>query len=210
MNPICYEEAVPNGTSIECAEFMATALEHYLKAVVSSIVSKVRSDLPGFSTVSGGSVITSAHANELGKGSKPLVNGVVKEIEGKRKEAEVRESKRTLGIADMKIALDVSGVGELGQMATIMEEIKNEYSEGVLEGWAYDSEDSTEGMDHEMSHAGKRPAMRPMTNGAVLGIDGHGEDGLELDDSEESWGWEGGRGSDRRHLNSLLDECLAI
>ncbi|KAL8701047.1 MAG: hypothetical protein Q9224_000685 [Gallowayella concinna] len=192
MVPICYEESLPNGCHHECAEFVSTALDYYMKAVVSNIVGRVRSDLPGINSVGGGVIVTSMHAN-----------ATVKEV--KKKDLEAR---KPLGTADMRLAISVGGWGELAQMPTIVEGMMNDWNEGVLEGWVYNEFDEhQQEPEDEMERGGKRPAMRPMTNGVVTnGIDAHDEG----DDEEESWGWAGGATSDRRQLGTLLDECLAI
>ncbi|KAL8802337.1 MAG: hypothetical protein Q9200_006615 [Gallowayella weberi] len=192
MVPICYEESLPNGCPYECAEYVSTALDYYMKAVVSNIVGRVRSDLPGINSVGGGVIVTSTHANPT-----------IKEV--KKKDLEAR---KPLGTADMKVAINVGGWGELAQMPTIVEGMMNDWNEGVLEGWVYnDFDECQQEPEDEMEKGGKRPAMRPMTNGVVTnGFDAHDEG----EDEEESWGWAGGAGSDRRQLGALLDECLAI
>ncbi|KAL9586144.1 MAG: hypothetical protein Q9203_003969 [Teloschistes exilis] len=207
MIPICYEESIPNGCASDCAEFVAVALEHYMKAVVSNIVGRVRSDLPHVNSVGGGVIVTSAGAisNRIG-GEKGLVK-TKKETETKGVE---------LGVADMRVAIQVAGWGELAPMPTVVEGIMNDWNEGVLEGWVYsdgdeEDEDERQQPEDEMQKGGKRPAMKPMTNGIVSnGYDVHMDDaGAGGEDEEESWGWVGGGASDRRALGAALDECLS-
>ncbi|KAL8721281.1 MAG: hypothetical protein Q9225_001985 [Loekoesia sp. 1 TL-2023] len=193
MIPICYEESLPNGCNYDCAEFMATALDYYMKAVISNIVGRVRSDLPGINSVSGGTITTSAYANAVSKGSKS------------KKEA--AEAKKGLGLGDMRVAVSVGGWGELAQMPTVVMGIMNGWNEGVLEGWVYDDDEEERVPEDEMERGGKRPAIRPMTNGMTNGFDGHTDDG---EDEDENWGWTGGGVADRRQLGALLDECLAV
>ncbi len=97
MVPICYEESLPNGCSYECAEFVSVALEHYMKSVVSNIVGRVWSDLPGINSVGGGVVVTSTHANAASK-------------DIKKRDLEPRKPLRT---GDMRVAISVGGWGEL-------------------------------------------------------------------------------------------------
>ncbi|KAL8692214.1 MAG: hypothetical protein Q9218_002714 [Villophora microphyllina] len=198
MVPVCYEESIPNGCASECAEFVAVALEHYMKAVVSNIVSRVRSDLPHINSVGGGVIMTSAGAAN-NKGGKAKM----------KKEADGGRGREKLDVADMRVAIQVGGWGELAPMPTVVEGIMNDWNEGVLERWVYsDSEDEQEPED-EMQRGGKRPATRPLTNGIITnGYDVHMDDGGGEDD-EESWGWPGGGGNDRRALGAALDECLA-
>ncbi|KAI4253808.1 MAG: hypothetical protein LQ352_003476, partial [Teloschistes flavicans] len=209
MIPICYEESIPNGCASDCAEFIAVALEHFMKAVVSNIVGRVRSDLPHINSVGGGVIVTSAGASSHkvrgGGGGGGGGGGVVK----MKKEAEIRGME--LGVADMRVAIQVAGWGELAPMPTVVEGIMNDWNEGVLEGWVYSDgeEDQDQQPEDEMERSGKRPAVRPMTNGIVSnGYDVHMEDGGG-EDEEESWGWIGGGASDRRALGAALDECLS-
>ncbi|KAL8710817.1 MAG: hypothetical protein Q9220_004620 [cf. Caloplaca sp. 1 TL-2023] len=201
MIPICYEESLPNACTLDCAEFMSTALEHYMKAVVSNIVGRVRSDLPATNSVGGGVIVTSAHAN------------VSKSLKMKR---EAMEARKVLGTADIRTSLGVGGWGELAQMPTVVLGVMNGWNEGVLEGWLYppdydDGEDVQ--MEDEMDRGGKRPAVRPLmngnvvTNGVVAVGDGH-DDAME--DEDANWGWAGGAASDRKQLGALLDDCLAV
>ena len=44
MLPICYEEALPNGPADQCAEFVATATEMFIKDVVGSVISLTRNN----------------------------------------------------------------------------------------------------------------------------------------------------------------------
>ncbi|KAL8760276.1 MAG: hypothetical protein Q9199_000175 [Rusavskia elegans] len=125
MVPICYEESLPNGCNYECAEFISVALDHYMKSVVSNIVGRVRSDLPGINSVGGGVIVTSTHANSTSK-------------EIKKRDLEPR---KPLGTADMRVAISVGGWGEMAQMPTVVNSIMNDWNEGVLEGWVYNEFD---------------------------------------------------------------------
>ncbi|KAI4183129.1 MAG: hypothetical protein L6R41_005567 [Letrouitia leprolyta] len=193
MTPICYEESLPNGCNYDCADFMSTALDHYMKSVISNIVGRVRSDLPSLNSVSGGVISTSAHSNPVNK-----------VIRAKKESAEARIP---LGLSDMRVAVSVGGWGELAQMPNVVLGVMNGWNEGVLEGWVYGGDMEEDIPDDEMERVGKRPAIRPTVNGTVNGFDAHMD---IVEDEDESWGWAGGGAADRRQLGSLLDECLAI
>lgn len=194
MVPICYEESLPNGCNYECAEFISVALDHYMKSVVSNIVGRVRSDLPGINSVGGGVIVTSTHANSTSK-------------EIKKRDLEPR---KPLGTADMRVAISVGGWGELAQMPTVVNSIMNDWNEGVLEGWVYNEFDDYQQEpedDMDRGGKGKRPAITPSTNGIIpngYDMQDNGED------DDESWGWAGGAAGDRKQLGALLDECLAV
>ncbi|KAL8913637.1 MAG: hypothetical protein Q9171_001602 [Xanthocarpia ochracea] len=192
MVPICYEESLPNGCNYECAELVSVALEHYMKSVVSNIVGRVWSDLPGINSVGGGVVVTSTHANAASK-------------DIKKRDLEPRKPLRT---GDMRVAISVGGWGELAQMPTVVDRIMNDWNEGVLEGWVCNEfDDYQQEPDDETERGGKRPAIRPTSNGVITnGYDIHDEG----EDDDESWGWAGGAAGDRKQLGTLLDECLAI
>ncbi|KAI4228078.1 MAG: hypothetical protein L6R36_001931 [Xanthoria steineri] len=192
MVPICYEESLPNGCNYECAEFISVALDHYMKSVVSNIVGRVRSDLPGINSVGGGGIVTSTHAHSTSK-------------EIKKRDLEPR---KPLGTADMRVAINVGGWGELAQMPTVVNSIMNDWNEGVLEGWVYNEFDEyQQEPEDDPDRGGKRPVIRPTTNGVLA-------NGYELqddgEDDEESWGWAGGAAVDRKQLGALLDDCLAV
>jgi transcriptional coactivator HFI1/ADA1 len=48
MLPICYEEGIPGGCTHDTASFMNVAAETFVKEVLSSIISRVRSDAPQY------------------------------------------------------------------------------------------------------------------------------------------------------------------
>ncbi|KAL9036142.1 MAG: hypothetical protein Q9180_004468 [Flavoplaca navasiana] len=192
MVPICYEESLPNGCNHECAEFISVALDHFMKSVVSDFVGRVRGDLPGINSVSGGVIVTSTHANSTSK-------------EIRKRDLEPR---KPLGIADMRVAIGVGGWGELAQMPTVVNSIMNDWNEGVLEGWVYNEfDDDQQKAENEMDRGGKTPAMRPATNGVITNGHNVQDDG---EDDAESWGWAGGAAGDRKQLGALLDECLSV
>lgn len=190
MTPICYEESLPNGCNTACAEFMAVALDHYMKSVISNIVGRIRSDLPAINSVGGGVITTSAHANAISKGTKLK-----------------KEPDKVLGVNDMRVAISVGGWGELAQMPTVVMGIMNGWNEGVLERWVYDEDDEQEPED-EMERGGKRNGRRPVVDGFTNGFGGYADDGGE--DEDRDWGWAGGSAADRILFGGLLDECLAI
>lgn len=197
MIPICYEEALPNGCSADCAEFMATALDHYMKSVISTIVRRVRSDLPTINSVGGGVVTTAKHKDALRKGLKGKKDPVV-------------ETRKALGVDDIRVAISVGGWGELAQMPTVVMGIMNGWNEGVLEGWVYSDDDADTIPEDEMERSGKRPALRPTMDGLTNGFGGGHPDYFVGEDEDQNWGWAGGGAADRRYLGALLDECLAI
>ena len=237
MLPICYEEALPNGPADQCAEFVATATEMYIKDVVSQILSLVRSNnLPHH------------HA------SRNLVNGARKNVLGS-------VGGRPLSLADMRVALGISSCN-MGHMPDIIEDVMSSWPEGVLEGWdTYDQEIDFDVRPHttytstphlnvnavpstqDMLANGKMsmvngvgvgpPAHLRGAVGGSAGLNGHasarergdveamagrrrgvfltnGEmaNGFKGFEEAASDGWPGSSTMDRQRLFSVLDECL--
>ena len=201
MVPICYEQSLPNGPSVSCAEFMATATEQYIKSVVGSVLAKTRSNLAG---AAGALSINTRrfrqqlereeHALSKGEVSRGAVNNL---LPVETKEAAAR---RSLGIGDFRIALEVGGASAMGQMPTVVESIMGGWPEGVLEGWGRHS-DAMEEVEDKMEQSGPR-LNGVMTNGV------HAKGAYA--DENETYGWDGGAAKDREKLFSLLDDCLAI
>ena len=202
MVPICYEQSLPNGPSATCAEFMATATEQYIKAVVGSVLAKTRSNLAG----AAGSISITTHRyrkqldreeNMLSKGE--MSRGMVSNLlPAEAKEAATR---RALGMGDFRIALDVGGDCGIGQMPTIMENIMGGWPEGVLEGWGRHVDEDSEMQGVGMERSGAR-VNGVLTNGVHVNGNANADN--------ENYGWEGGSAKDRERLFALLDECLAI
>lgn len=48
MLPICYEEGIPGGCSADAAQFMNVAAETFVKEILTTAISRVRSDGPNY------------------------------------------------------------------------------------------------------------------------------------------------------------------
>lgn len=199
MVPICYEESLPNGAGASCAEFMATATEQYVKAVVSSILARTRSNIPA---AGGSGIMTRKYRRQLEREEEAFLKGeVVRGVGSGLLPVEAREAgvRRGLGMGDLRLAVGVGGC-ELGQMPGIVKGIMGGWEEGVLEGWTRNG-DVVDDEIEEMDRGGAR--MNGVTNGGYAA-----DDGTETDDGD--YGWEGGGTADRMQLNWLLDEVLTV
>ena len=180
---------------------MATATEQYIKTVVGSVFAKTRSNLAG--AAGSLSIMTHRFRQQLEREEYALSRGEVSRgvvsnlLPVETKEASVR---RPLGIGDFRVALEVGGDCAMGQMPTVVENIKGGWPEGVLEGWGRHP-DAMEEEEDEMERSG------PRVNGVMT--NGIHPNGLYANENED-WGWKGGAAKDRDKLYSLLDECLAI
>lgn len=199
MVPICYEESLPNGAGASCAEFMATATEQYIKAVVSSILARTRSNVPA-AGCSG--IMTRKYRRQLEREEEAFQKGeVTRGVGSGLLPVEAREAagRRGLGMGDLRLAVGIGGC-ELGQMPGLVKGIMGGWEEGVLEGWARKGDVVDVEME-DMERGGAR--MNGVTNGGYAA-----DDEMEIDDGD--YGWEGGGPADRMQLNWLMDEVLAV
>lgn len=199
MVPICYEESLPNGAGASCAEFMATATEQYIKAVVSSILARTRSNVPA---AGGSGIMTRKYRRQLEREEEAFQKGeVMRGVGSGLLPVEAREAggRRGLGMGDLRLAVGVGGC-ELGQMPGLVKGIMGGWEEGVLERWTRKG-DMVDGDIEEMERGGAR--MNGVTNGVYAA-----DEGTETDEGD--YGWEGGGAADRTQLNWLLDEVLAV
>lgn len=197
MVPICYEESLPNGCGAPCAEFMATATEQYIKEVVSSILSRTRSNIPA---AGGNGIMTLRYRRQLEREEEGLQKGeITRGIGNGLLPIEAREagSRRGLGMGDLRLAIGIGGC-ELGQMPGIVKSIMGGWEEGVLEGW---KDRQVESEKEKMEKGGAR--TNSATNGSYVP-----DDTTDPDDGD--WGWEGGGAADRAQLNWLLNDVLAV
>ncbi|KAJ5605855.1 hypothetical protein N7510_008636 [Penicillium lagena] len=188
MVPICYEESLPSGAGLPCAEFMAIATETFVKEVLSAVFSRTRSNGPS-GTINGMMMRKYRQQLELeelaytrGEISKDGATGLLP-IEAK--EARTR---RPLGVRDLRLALEL-GSSVLGHMPLIIDQIMGGYLDDE-----YETPDRLEN-----------------------GVEPHDEvkppvDAMDIDEEEEDdlSDWEGGAAADREQLSSLLDECLSM
>ncbi|KAL9035851.1 MAG: hypothetical protein Q9214_006403, partial [Letrouitia sp. 1 TL-2023] len=179
MVPICYEESLSNGCSIECAEFMSTALDFFMKAVVTSISPRISRSSSATS-----SILSVAVAPDQTTKTSSL--GAIPAVPAKRpSDASKKPTRRPLGLEDMRTAIEIGGWGELGSMPSIVQGIKEQYAEGVLEGWAYPSPSpsaspSGDEVEREgMMKGGKRPMIMPAVSATASRIANGGDDDEE-------------------------------
>lgn len=188
MVPMCYEESLPSGAGLPCAEFMAIATETFVKEILSAVFSRTRSNGPS-GTING--MMMRKYRQQLereelaytrGEISKDTATGLLP-IEAK--EASVR---RPLGVRDLRLTLELGG-GVLGHMPLIIDQIMGGYFEDELETEKQDR------LENGVSEHNETKAS---------------EDEMDLDEADDLSDWEGGAGADREQLSSLLDECLSM
>lgn len=211
MLPLCYESGLVQGHAPDAAQFMMVATETFIKEVMSSIFSCTRSNGPGDSGsagfgVGGGWVQTHKYKRQLAKEEDAFGRGeVTRDKSGLLPiEAKAASERGPLGVADMRIALDMTECG-MANFPVIVKSLLYNYREGELEGW--DDYSYIEGyekagddkMDYEMTHVnGHRTPLLPNGTGFVepMEIDGDGDH------------WAGTNADDNDLIDSLLDSCL--
>ncbi|MCJ1436916.1 transcriptional coactivator hfi1/ADA1 [Xylographa pallens] len=208
MVPICYEESLPNGCAPLCANFMATATEHFIKEVLSTVYTRTRSNMPGGSV---NSILTHRFKKQLRKEEEAASRAELVRAPGSGLlPVEVKEAatRKPLGMHDLRFALELGDCG-LGQFPVIVGKVMNGDPEGQWEEYQKRKRDD-EGAE-KLEEERRRERLAHINGNGVNGI--HGTNGAlddEMDDEDESWGWEGGSAADRMQLNALLDECLAV
>jgi transcriptional coactivator HFI1/ADA1 len=221
MVPICYEEALPQGCSPLCAGFMATATEHFIKEVLSVLLSRSRSNMPGGSV---NSILTHRYKKQLFQEEDARLHNQPLQPPGLMAplpEPQAVAGTELLGMSDIRLALSIGESG-LGQFPFAITKVHNVLEDGEYENYQMKKTEEAELLKERQTAERQRLELlkafedadgdikmngAPMTNG--IGVD----DSLmfyEDDNEDADWGWDGASTNDRNDLNSLLDECLAV
>lgn len=206
MLPICYEVGLTSGHVVDAAQFMSVATETFIKEVLSSMFSKTRSNGPGSAgsagTGGGASWIqTHKYRAQLEREEELSLRGDMQRDKSGLLpiEAKAASERGPLGMADMRMALELGDCG-LGQMPVTIRQVLLAYREGEVESWDEFSwlPDYEPGLlldnDGDVSMSGVIK-----TKGASLDIV-----------KDEDIGWEGCSPMDKSALDTVLDMCLAI
>ena len=227
MVPICYEESLPQGCASSCAGFMATATEHFIKEVLSTVYNRSRVNMAGGSV---NSVLTHRFRHRLLDEEGAASRGSVARDPGtgllpiEAKEAAARPG---LGMHDLRLALDV-GNSALGQFPAVTAKIMQGYSEGEYElSQELRKRNAAARRDEHHREQQRREQWRASldadgdvrmngahgVNGAAPVVNGLKTHDLAIDDDvdeDADWGWAGASVANRATLGNALDECLAI
>ncbi len=190
--PICYEEGLVGGAAEGASAFLNVATEFFVKEFLGVILEQTRSNGPSY-------IKTASYKRKLEREENALAR---RELQRNATgllpvEQAVVNQRKPLDLDDIRVSLEL-GNSYLGHMPLTNQRIMNAYREGEL----YD----------ENGNLLFEDPMLADTDGAVAnGVDATiilDDDVVMLDDDD--CGWEGGSASDRKLLESLLDECLAI
>ncbi len=192
MVPICYEESVPAGSSMPCAELVSIAAESYVKDFLASVFNRTRSNGPKYENGAGGGVFTAGYKKQLDREEEDFkLQKIQKGRDSGLLPVEAKETgtRRPIGMADMKVAASV-GRGLWNVMPLIGSRIVEAALEDELDEWRKEREEEQE-----------------LVAGTGLAIE-NGDDAMDTDDDDS--GWEGAIGADREALGSLLKDCLSV
>lgn len=107
MVPICYEESVPSGTSMECAELVSIATETYVKNKLHDIFNRVRSNGPRYDNGAAEGIMTGKYNKRVTREEAESKAGrLLRDRDNDLLPTESLEAKmrKPLGIGDLKLA----------------------------------------------------------------------------------------------------------
>ena len=189
--PICYEESVAQGCSMQCAELVSIAADQYLKGVLSEVFNRTRANGPRYEHSAGEGIMTRvykkkiAHEEAQVKASKLART---REDDLLPIEAQAAYARRPIGMADLQLA------AQTGPLP---------WNSNPL--IAFSISNASAGYDHDQWLMDQEHANGVLNNGHVeLKVDP-----IEVDGNNDNYGWEGAGSYDRNALQSVLAECLA-
>lgn len=191
MVPICYEESVTGGTTIQCAELVGTATEIHIKNMLHDFLNRVRVNGPRYENGAAGGVFTSKYRKTMLQEEAQVKAGKLQRDRDNELlpiEAKEAYARRPLSIADLKLANRI-GPNLFNNMPLLGVQI----SENLIDE-NYDEQYEDEAAQSHLVNG-------TTTNGVTAD-----EDEMDLDD--EDWGWEGTGTGERGMLASLLSDRL--
>ncbi|KAI0811942.1 transcriptional regulator of RNA polII, SAGA, subunit-domain-containing protein [Xylaria sp. FL0064] len=211
MLPISYAAGLTSGHAPDVAQFMTVATETYIKEVLSTVFGRTRSNGPGDSGSAGfgaglGWVQTHKYRRQLRKEEAACARGELSRDKSGLLpvEAKAASERRPLGMADLKLALEIGDCG-ISSLPTIRQSVIHTYRDGELDHYSnytyvpghthsrIDDESALNGVDG--SHSGG------MTNGVV-------SEPMDVDEEESTWA--GTSSQDMQALDNVLEGLLAI
>jgi transcriptional coactivator HFI1/ADA1 len=194
--PICYEESVPAGTSMECAELVALAAESHVKNFLHDIYNRVRVNGPRFENGAVQGVMTSRYKKKIEREEAQFKAGtLLRDRDNDLLPTESIEAKtrKPLGIADLKLANKV-GPGLWNGMQAIGARVNDSTFDVDIEEWYIQRE--RDGFGSFANMIGKGKHAQP--------------NGDEMDVDDEDTGWEGAGLNDRAELHKTLGSLLTM
>ena len=219
MVPICYEEAVASGSSIQAAEYVGFASEIFLKDFLSGIFNRTRANGPRYEpNVAAGGVLTGTYKKQVLHEEAEVKDQRLK-LDGDTGllpvEARAAVGRRPLAIGDLKLAGSVTR-GLWNGMPTIGRNISEASLETEQEEWRAERkllESARSTFPFQSTQAMKTGLITNgvAINGNIAAADSGGGGAVTGDDDpDDNYGWEGTGAAESEALKSLLQDCLAI
>lgn len=193
MVPLCYEEAIPQGASMACAELTVIGAEFFFKEILNTVFERVRADGPMYDNGVGGGVYTSKFLKQVKK-EEELVK--TRKLSRTREddllpiEASVSRDRRPLGVMDLRLAGRV-GTPLWTRTPLLGFEIEQKVADGEYDDWRVE-----------------QGGVKMLTNGHVVTDDEMEVDGEDEDEDDFDWDAEGFGGRDE--FDALMTDCLTV
>ncbi|ETN39098.1 uncharacterized protein HMPREF1541_05320 [Cyphellophora europaea CBS 101466] len=175
--PICYEESVPSGTTMESAELVCIATETYVKNLLHDIYNRVRVNGPDYNDGAGQGVMLAKYKRRVVKEEQEVKSGrLQRDRDNDLLPTESLEARgrKPLGTGDLKLANKV-GPSLWNGMPIIGANINNSPFDIDIDEW-YAQRDAMEGLGKFAKHING--------NGVHKQED---DDAMDLDHEETQW-----------------------
>lgn len=202
MVPICYEEAITSGSSMQCAEFVGIASEIFIKDILGGIFNRTRANGPRYENSAGGGILTGTYKKHVAKEEAEVQSNTLsldRDTGLLPVEAKEAASRRPLHMNDLKLAGSVVR-GLWNGMPLIGRQVAEAGLETEQEEWRADRAALEMGLQ----------SLTATNNGPLTANGIHGFVDMDLGDDGDDYGWEGSGAVDNEALNALLEDCLAI
>lgn len=180
MVPICYEEAIPQGANMQCAEFVVNSAEFFLKDFLGNVFDRVRANGPRYENGIGGGVFTSRYQKQLYNEIGAIKAGKLQRTRDDEMlpvESSAATNRKPLSLSDFKLADRVGSC--LWTRAPLLDlDVETKPADTEYDDWKH--EHRAENETHE--------------------------DEMNVDDFDWDAEGYGGRGE----LDSLLGSCLTV
>ena len=188
--PICYEESISQGCSMQCAELVSIAAETLLKGMLSEAFNRTRSNGPRYEHTAGEGIFTRSYKSKVAEEEAEVKAGKLERTRDDDLlpiEAQVAYARRPIGMADLQLTAQVGPLPWNSNPAL-----------------AFSITNATAGYDHDQWLMDQEQFNGPMKIGHAEPED----DPMEVDNDTDNYGWEGAGSHDRLALNSVLADCL--
>lgn len=186
--PICYEESVAQGCSIQCAELVGLASEIFLKTILAEVFNRTRSNGPRYENSPAEGILTTPYKKRVAREEAEFKAGRLRKSRDDDLlpcEAQEAYARRPLGMTDLQLSSQVG---------------PSPWNANPLTGFSITN--ASAGYDYDEWVADQDQVI---TNGHIDPLD----DPMDVDGAE-NYGWEGAGILSRPGLDSVLADCLSI